>query len=497
MIKVIFGLNIINLSLIFPEIMTYSLSTFSILLFALLSPALGQPTTFTKIFGESQISEQATAVVQLPSGSIFIAGAADFDSIGGSDIVVNKLSPEGNLIWQKSYGTSEPDYANGLLLYDENHLVISGNRTETSTGSFQKVAFLMAIDTTGKEIWVRDYPDSTGNTYFKTVEKATDGGLIACGFISAANNNGNDSYILKTDAIGNPEWVGEYRDTLGDIAHAARNLPDGGFVVAGDQEQTSGKYNMYITRLDSAGKLVWKKIITNGNNGGAQNIIVTANGNFLITGESTPDTTVLYFDIYLVMVDPSGEVLRDSYIGDPFAEAGFKVFESEGNTFTVCGYGYNFANLSTDMIVVRTDSNLIETGRRYYGTADLDQGFDIVPSVYGGFLAAGFSFAGNDNQFMLVYDLFPQENTNGLELEEGEKWGIYPNPIRCGEYFYLSLAWGVKKFSIYSFTGQKITEIYWEHGQERAEIPQNLVPGVYLYHIENGQKSKLGKIIVQ
>ncbi|MEZ4775162.1 MAG: T9SS type A sorting domain-containing protein [Bacteroidia bacterium] len=477
--------------------MTYRLSALFILVFTLSSPCLGQPSTFTKIFGDSQVPEQATAVVQLPSGSIFLAGAAGSDSIGGFDIVVSKLSPEGNLIWQKSYGTPEPDYANGLLLYDEDHLVITGSRTETSAGAFRKVAFLMAIDTTGKEIWVHDYPDSTGNTYFKTVEKASDGGLIACGFISGANNISNDSYILKTDATGHPQWVGEYQDSLGDVAHAARNLPDGGYVVAGDQEQPSGKYNMYITRLDSLGKRVWKKTIANGNNGGAQNVIVTASGNYLITGESTPDTTILYFDIYLVMVDPSGQVLWDSYIGDPFAEAGFKIFESESQTFTVCGYGYNFANLSTDMIVVRTDSMGKETDRSYYGTASIDQGFDIVPSTFGGFLAAGFSSAGGDDQYMLVYDQFPPVNTNGLNEEYFHQLQIFPNPAVRGGYIYIESDFPIDGLTITDVQGRAVWTKEFEGIEQQIEVPEYISPGVYLIRATIQNSIHFGKLWIR
>ncbi|MDX2249173.1 MAG: T9SS type A sorting domain-containing protein [Bacteroidia bacterium] len=472
-------------------------TVFFSLLFFSLNPCIGQATPFTQIWGDPFVTEQATAVVQLPSGSIFITGAADTDSIGGFDIVLSKLSPNGNLLWQKYYGTPHQDYANGLLLYDEDHLVVSGNRTEMVSGSFRKIAFLMAIDTTGKEMWTRDYPDSTGNTHFKTVEKTPDGGLIACGSVSAANGNGNDSYILKTDATGNPQWQGEYQDTLGDVAQAARNVPGGGYIVVGDQHQQHGHYNMYITRLDSLGKSIWAKTITQENNGGAQNVIVTASGNYLITGESYPDISEFYFDIYLVMVSPNGQIIKESFIGESFAEAGYRVYESPHNIFTVCGYGYNFANLSTDMIVVRTDSNLHETNRRYYGTNDLDQGFDIVPSVYGGFLAAGFSSAGNDNQFMLVYDPFPEENTDGLEIEGQEKWAIYPNPVKSGEYFYRSPSFLPTKFTIYRLTGQKIAELHWDAGQDRAKMPSHLTPGVYLYHLEDGRNKTIGKIIVQ
>ncbi|MEZ4825480.1 MAG: T9SS type A sorting domain-containing protein [Bacteroidia bacterium] len=466
---------------------------FSCLILALLSFHLAQSQSvpFTKIFGETATAEQATAVVQLPSGSIFLAGAAEEDTFGGFETVLMKLNPNGDLIWKKFYGTTDQDYANGILLYGDNQLIISGNRTET--GTFRKTAFLRAVDTTGKEIWLREYPDSTGgNTYFKTVEKTTDGGLIACGFITSVQ--GNNSFIVRTDSIGNFLWQGEYSDTLANIAHAARNLPGGGFVVAGDQQRAAGHYNMYIAKFDSDGRLVWRKTIESVNNGGAQNVIVAESGNYLITGESYPSTTEIYFDIYLVMVDNGGQILWDSYIGEPLAEAGYKVFESEAQTFTVCGYGYNFANLSTDMIVIRTDSIGNETDRRYYGTASIDQGFDIVPAAGGGFLAAGFSSGGTDDQYMLVYDQFPPINSTALPEQDFWRWRIYPNPVRRGEIMEIDTPIPVKSIRIVNLAGQLVGENILESGARQLKIHEALTPGIYFLLIETGDKILAKKI---
>lgn len=451
-----------------------------------------QPLPFTKIFGNANIPEQGSGVVQLPSGSIFYAGSAQSDSIGGYDILITKLSPEGNILWQKSFGTPDDDYANGLLLYDSQTMVISGSRI--LSGNFHKEAFLLKLDTLGNELWTRTFEDSLNNAAFKTVEKAADGGLLVCGSISAANGIGNDSYIVKTDAMGMEEWTSPFLDSLIDIAHAGRNTDDGGFIIAGDQQHPDGHYNIYALRIDSLGQVVWHKRYDSPLNGGAQNLIATTDGNYLISGESFPDTAEPYFDFHLIKITPDGDTLWTKYIGDPFGEAAFKVIEERPGVYTMAGYGYNFANISTDIFVVETDSLGNETNRRHYGTPSIDQGFDLAPSIYGGFLAAGFANVNGDDQFILVYDQFLPANTGGISPDRILPLTIYPNPAKPGEEVRIEGIFGRPVLTITDLQGRKVLTRILSVDDMTFKIPDSMASGVYLLNLTDREKFYYSKL---
>ena len=444
-----------------------------------LSTAFSQPQPFANFFGDNNVAEQGVGVVQLPSGSIFMAGTANVDSIGGFDLSLSKFDANGNLIWQKYYGTTQSDFANGLLFMDKEYFIISGS---TTAPSLRNDAVLCMVDTTGKEQWLEVYTDSMRSSYFKTVTKTTDGNLIASGAIGALNGNGNDSYIMKTDLLGNTLWTSTLRDSAIDIAHATVNTDDGGYMVAGDVQRPGGHYNIYAAKLDAQGDVTWKKTFTSINNGGAQNLIHASNGNFLITGESWPDTMETYFDIYLVMIKPDGEVVWDSYIGDPLAEAGYKIFESQPGIFIGAGYGFNFTNNSTDIIVTRVDSNGNEIDRKYFGNQFLEQGFDIAPSVYGefGFVATGFSAQGLDDQYFLVYDAFPPLQTEGLENLPSKTVNIYPNPAINSQAITLELPPESVDWQITDIHGRVITTFHTSFHQDKFHIQADFPFGYYL-----------------
>ena len=450
-----------------------------------------QTTPFSMIFGDSLTTEQGVGVLQLSSGSIIVAGSARVDSIGGSDISIHKFSSNGNLIWQKYYGSVNDDFANGLLKVNETTLAISGL---VSDSTFHNDAIIILVDTNGQEIWQEKYVDTIRNSYFKTLNNTTDGHLIASGGIAGANGVGNDSYIAKIDLQGTLLWTSTLRDSSIDIAHATENTDDGGYMVAGDIQRDGGHYNLYAAKLDASGVVVWKKIFENINNGGSQNIIRTTNGNFLITGESWPDTTETYFDLYSIMMKPNGDVIWDSYIGDPFAEAGYRVFEAEPGIFIIGGYGFNFTNNSTDVIVSRIDSMGNEIDRKYFGNQFLDQGFDITPSIDGGFLATGFSTVGADDQYFLVYDKFPPLNPQSIEKKDFQSINVYPNPTAAGEFIHFDQKERIIDWKMTDLNGKMISSFSTSAIHSNFKLPTSISPGYYLLigkHKNTVYRSKL------
>ena len=468
---------------------------YSILLLLLSFPILlpAQPAPFSKVFGDSLTTEQGVSVIQLSSGSIIMAGTARVDSIGGSDVSLSKFSPDGTLLWQKYFGTPLDDFTNGMIQVDNMTLAISGSSTPPNLIG---QALIIMLDTNGQEIWTKNYIDTSRSSYFKTINHTDDGKLIASGGIAALNNNGNDSYIAKIDLNGDLLWTSTLRDSAIDIAHATVNSGDGGYIVAGDIQRDGGHYNLYAAKLDGMGQVVWKKTFESINNGGSQNLIKASNGNFLIVGEAWPDTMETYFDVYMIMMRPNGDVIWNSYIGDPFAEAGYKVYEAEPGVFIAGGYGFNFTNNSTDIIVTRVDSLGNEIDRKYFGNQFLEQGFDIAPSIYGGFLATGFATRGPDDQYFLVYDQFPPIDPNGIREFQSQPIYISPNPVQAGNLIHLGQIPKKISWQLTDIHGRVIDSFVTQLNEADYQTPLELSGGIYFLTGRDKNTVYRGKLLI-
>lgn len=435
-----------------------------------------QPLPFIKVWGDSKTFEQGSAVCQFPSGSIFYYGNATADSIGGNDLVLVKFDQNGQLIWQKYLGGTLEDFSAGMIQYDDSSLVLTGYKNDFST--FRREAFLMKVDTLGQMIWEHFYGNPSYSTTLKTIIKTEDGGLLACG--SRADTSGNDSYIIRTDAEGNMLWESDYRIPDDDLAHAAVELPNGNFLVAGDYEHVSPPANPYYTpyliRLDQQGKWTEEWLIAPSLNSGAQNIIATQDGGFLLVGESFPDSLETAFDMLVIKLDSTITEQWRTYIGEAEGEAAFNAFETAAGNFVVAGYGFNLPGGSTDLTVSILDPSGLEIDRNYYGGNSIDQAYDVAPSIYEGYLLSGFVTEGTDNQFVLVFDQMelPLSNAQSLSIPGPVK--LFPNPIKRGDILKFESGSHKSYIEIWNLAGKRLVK---NHLSPSIEIPEHWAPGMY------------------
>ena len=115
-----------------------------------------------------------------PSGQFYVTGSfydtTNFDlgngtfnlvSKGETDIFISKLSRSGNLLWVKSMGSKDVDYANSVVLTPDGHVFIGGIFRDSvdfnpGNGMAQRYSlnkerslFILKLDTSGTFTWVR------------------------------------------------------------------------------------------------------------------------------------------------------------------------------------------------------------------------------------------------------------------------------------------------------------------------------------------------------
>lgn len=194
-------------------------------------------------------NDRSFGVLEANDGGFVMTGASESDDFdiknpkGSYDFWVVKVSANGDLLWEKSFGGTGIDKAYDLVKTNDNAYVIAGNTfstdTDISKNNGESDVWLIKISDSGDLIWEKTF----GGTAFDAARglKIThDGGFVIAGNSksfdgdSTENSGENDLWLLKTDASGNLE----YQKTLGgsdlDYGFDALENPDGSLILVGE-----------------------------------------------------------------------------------------------------------------------------------------------------------------------------------------------------------------------------------------------------------------------
>ena len=178
--------------------------------------------------GEDDI---ANAIVESNSGDYFVAGETKSSGNGGTDVYLVKLGSNGDLKWAKTFGGIQDDNANGIVLTSTGQPVLAGS-TKSFGAGLQDV-FLLKVDTAGNSIWQKTY-GKTGDDFANGIAKVHDGGFVIAGRTTSFGSN--KGYGIRTNANGDSLWTRSFylQTVTSSMLKAVTELRgDSNFVFAG------------------------------------------------------------------------------------------------------------------------------------------------------------------------------------------------------------------------------------------------------------------------
>ncbi|GAG36948.1 unnamed protein product, partial [marine sediment metagenome] len=91
-------------------------------------------------------------------GNVYVAGSTRSFGTGASDVFLLKYTPEGEILWKKTWGESEDDGAVGLALDARGNMYVAGSTVSVGTGT--EDAFLLKYTPEGELLWERTWGGS-------------------------------------------------------------------------------------------------------------------------------------------------------------------------------------------------------------------------------------------------------------------------------------------------------------------------------------------------
>ena len=262
--------------------------------------------------------DEASSIQQTTDGGFIVAGISnsnDGDVSGNhglGDYWIVKLSPAGNIVWQKSLGGTGDDWALSIKQTAGGGYIVAGSSSSNDGdvtghhgGGNYSDDWIVKLDSLGNLVWQKSLGGSNIEDA-RSIQPTIDGGYIVAGYSNSTDGDvtGNhphtygspsfDYWIVKLDTSGNIDWEKSLGGSDEDFGHSVQQTSDSGFAALGfsssddgDVAGFHGSRDYWITKLDIDGNIFWQKCLGGSNVEFGWAIQQSTNGGFIVAGSSS------------------------------------------------------------------------------------------------------------------------------------------------------------------------------------------------------------------
>lgn len=238
------------------------------------------------------------AVKNARDGGYIIVGMTNSYGAGG-DLYLIKTDDQGNMVWQKFYGGTNTDYGRDLALVADGY-IITGMTTSFGIGAGD--VWLIKTNNNGDTLWTKTF-GGTETDCGNSVILTNDNCYTIAGFTNSFANN-IDIYLIKTDAQGEVLWAQTYGTSVADIGNMVRQTADNGYIVVG------GNGSVYVIKVDNSGNLIYTRTYGNAKDDCGYAVEQLSTGNYMIVGHTIVQTGD--GDTYWIEIDAAGNVVKEN-----------------------------------------------------------------------------------------------------------------------------------------------------------------------------------------
>ena len=254
---------------------------------------------WNKTYGGTN-SDVACSVVQTLDGGYAIAGRTSSYGAGLSDFWLVKTNAIGNLQWNKTYGGTHLDLAYSMIQTLDGGYAIAGETSSYGAGSDD--FWLVKTDSSGNVQWNQTYGGNYAEIAYSIIQTTDWGGYALAGFTDSYGAGDYDFWLVKTDVTGHAEWNKTYGGTYEDIAYSVVQTDDGGYAIAGyTKSYGAGDYDSWLVKTDLLGNHLANRTYGGTDDDRAYSVVQVDDGAYVLVGDT--QSRVGYEELWLVKTD--------------------------------------------------------------------------------------------------------------------------------------------------------------------------------------------------
>ena len=331
---------------------------------------------------------------------------------GLADWWVVRTDSEGNLLWEKTYGTDGWEELREFAELPDGSFLALGWGTKGSGGNLTSISEdstqirLAKISPNGDLLWDKTYGGSGNELGLKLVDIEGTGEYLIGGqsassagtgnktdslFYSPASQFANDMWVIKINSDGNIIWDRTFGGHENDVVTDIEVLTDGGFLIGGQSESgqtgnkstpNNGQRDFWLVKIDGEGNKIWDRTYGGSEHDDAFALYVNEEGEILFGGSSRSNAGLDKFedsqggeDFWMLFLEPNGDKVWDVSFGGSENDAMFDMFPVADGGVILGGHSASgVSGYKTQPNVGRDDFWIVKTNCKL----ELDLGPDTV-----------------------------------------------------------------------------------------------------------------------
>jgi hypothetical protein len=250
--------------------------------------------------------------------------------------------------------------------------------------------------------WIEFYGDSIEESIGRAAVESSNQNLAAVGIRSSNQISIANGFLWITDSMGNTISFNEFGGSQNDELHSIYPTFDGGYILGGYTRSflNIGRKNHYIVKTDSLGNQQWMHVAGTPRDEFAANVIQTADGNYVYSScwnhyEFNPSD--FFSKLYLCKLNQNGAVIwENEYLDEPMYRADLiRVIELPNGE--LAGIGYSENGMLSHLLKTDASGNQIwlrNIGHPTISSNGVQLGYDLIYEEEDmGFVGTGWVFS--------------------------------------------------------------------------------------------------------
>jgi|JI9StandDraft_2_1071091.scaffolds.fasta_scaffold06496_3 gliding motility-associated-like protein len=386
-----------------------------------------------RCIGGSGFDDPGPGFTRTTDGGFVVIGWSDSndgdvtDNHGSLDILVSKLDANGSVQWSRALGGSEAEFGVSCIEASDGSIYVMGNTGSTDgdvtgTQGIQDT-WVVKLSAEGTLLWQRTYGGSGSENSILHLRQTPDGGFMFHGLTTSVDGdvtdlNGpgaQDHWIVKLDAAGDIEWNRTLGGSEAEYGINVLPTPDGGYVVNfayirsndGDVVNNHGEDDCWLVKLNATGAIVWSLTIGGSDQDQGMDAVVLPDGDIAVLGHTKSTDGDIQenhgnYDVFIAKVSSGGTLLwTRTYGGSQNETASELLTTAEGGFLVMASSNSNDGDVTgahggQDIWVLKVNANGDLVWQRTFGGSAFELGIVAAPTD-DGYLLCGSTFSGDGN----------------------------------------------------------------------------------------------------
>lgn len=405
-------------------------------------------------------------VKQTLDNGYVITGSTSSFGLGNTDVYFLKLDSMGQKKFEKSFGGYNNDIGQSVTQLTDSSYVVLGYTNSFGIGGYD--IYIFKTDKNGILLWEKTLGGEDWDFAY-SLQSTNDGGFIIGGSTYSYGRGNADGYIVKLDGSGNIQWTKTYGGKYNDEFKSIIQTQDGGYALTGYTKSYNDTVNgdLWAFKVDAIGDSVWCKFYGGNKEDFATQIIENNIGDFFISG-ATESIGAGKLDAYALKINNNGDYLTSFIDGTPgFDETYTSVTISKRTSTNIVTFieKEDFPGYDLQTKIIELNFDYLYISATDYGSTKADETYKVISTNDKGYAFIGYTYGYNSiltNCYFLKMDstLYGVNAFSLVSVEENEKFNanllIYPNPTSDELCVISENELIIKNIKLYNINGKEI-----------------------------------------